>query len=87
MLGARHTGGLLTKDGSDAPLPGTTLCSARLGYEFKIARRGAVEVFLLGENLLDQRYSSWLQVNDPNARYYNPAPGRSFFGGVRVRLH
>ena len=86
MLGVRHAGGMLAKDGSNAALPGVTLCSARLGYEFTIARRGAVEVFLLGENLLDQQYSSWVQVNDAGKKYFNPAPGRSFFGGVRVNV-
>lgn len=38
--------------------------------------------FLLVENALDARYTSFIQQNDPGGRYYNPAPGRSYFGGV-----
>ncbi|MFZ1686167.1 MAG: TonB-dependent receptor [Flavobacteriales bacterium] len=83
MLGTRFTGDMLTTDGGHALSRGAVLCSARIGRGFKVAHRSLVEFFVLGENLLDQRYSSWVQVNDPNGRYYNPAPGRSFFGGVR----
>lgn len=40
--------------------------------------------FVHCEDLFDERYSSWIQVNDPGGRFYNPAPGRSFFFGVRM---
>lgn len=45
-----------------------------------------LQFFLHCENLLDARYSSWIQVNDPGMRYYNPAPGRSFFAGIRLTI-
>lgn len=38
------------------------------------------------ENLLDARYTSFLQLNDPAGRYYNPAPGRSFFLTLRINF-
>ncbi len=41
-----------------------------------------LEAFLLVENVLDVRYTSFIQLNDPGGRYYNPAPGRSYFGGL-----
>ena len=41
-----------------------------------------LEAFLLVENVLDARYTSFIQLNDPGGRYYNPAPGRSYFGGL-----
>ncbi|MEO8067437.1 MAG: TonB-dependent receptor [Flavobacteriales bacterium] len=85
-LSSRYTGDVLAHDGGDEALPGAVLCAARIGHEFHIARRGAVELFMLCENLLDEQYSGWVQLNDPGGRYYNPAPGRSYFGGVRVRL-
>lgn len=87
MLSSRYTGDVLARDESDDVVPGALLCAARIGHQFNIARHGAVEVFVLCENLLDQRYSEWVQLNDPGGRFYNPAPGRSYFGGVRVRLH
>ena len=45
-----------------------------------------ISVFTHVENLLDTRYSGWVSVNDPGGRYYNPAPARSFFFGVRLGL-
>lgn len=38
------------------------------------------------DNILDQRYSSGNDLNAVGNRYYNPAPGRNFYGGVRVTL-
>lgn len=45
-------------------------------------RRMRLAAFLLVENVLDARYTSFIQLNDPGGRYYNPAPGRSYFGGL-----
>lgn len=54
----------------------------RIGHTLR-SRGMRAEVFLLVENLLDARYTSFIQLNDPGGRYYNPAPGRSIFGGLR----
>ncbi|MBL8002897.1 MAG: TonB-dependent receptor [Flavobacteriales bacterium] len=46
---------------------------------------GTLSAFLHLDNVLDQRYTAFVQVNDPGGRYYNPAPGRSLFGGLRFQ--
>ena len=75
LIGSTPTGGGNTND--------KHVEHARLSYLIKTKTAG-ISVFIHCENLLDARYSSWIQVNDPGGRYYNPAPGRSFFFGVRL---
>jgi iron complex outermembrane receptor protein len=57
------------------------LVGARAGYQHK-----RFEVYLGGENLLDERYSLGNDLNAAGGRYYNGAAGRSFYGGVKVNL-
>ena len=38
-----------------------------------------LQVGLTGENILNEQYTSFIQLNDPAGRYYNPAPGRGLF--------
>ncbi len=44
-----------------------------------------LEEFARIDNLFDRIYSGSVIVNDTNARYYEPSPSRSLFGGVRAR--
>lgn len=75
LIGSTPTGGVATKD--------KHVEHARFSYLFS-GKMADVSVFVHCENLLDTRYSSWIQVNDPGGRYYNPAPGRSVFFGARL---
>jgi iron complex outermembrane receptor protein len=36
------------------------------------------------ENLFDRRYVGAVTVNGANGRYYEPAAGRTFYGGMTV---
>lgn len=38
------------------------------------------------DNLLDERYVGSVIVNQSSAKYYEPAPGRSWTLGLRYRL-
>lgn len=42
-----------------------------------------LQVGLTGENILNAQYTSFIQLNDPAGRYYNPAPGRGLFVDLR----
>lgn len=75
LIGRTPTGGVATED--------KHVEHARLSYLFG-GKATDISIFLHCENVLDARYSSWITVNDPNGRYYNPAPGRSFFFGARL---
>jgi iron complex outermembrane recepter protein len=45
-----------------------------------------VSVYAGADNLLNQFYSLGNDLNAVGARYYNPAPLRNYYGGVRVTL-
>lgn len=75
LIGSTPTGGSTTTD--------KHVEHARLSYLLPL-RSADISFFVHCENLFDARYSSWIQVNDPGRRYYNPAPGRSFFFGIRL---
>lgn len=83
---ARWLTGPTADEAATVRLPDQGLFHARMGATLR-AGRSIVEVFVHIENLADTHYSSWVQVNDPGGRYYNPAPPRSLFVGAVFRFH
>lgn len=65
--------------------PGYAIFNLRAGYEFRI---GPTRVYLFGriDNVTDRRYIGSVIVNEANGRYFEPAPGRRFFIGLRAAL-
>jgi iron complex outermembrane receptor protein len=59
--------------------------SASMGYT---AQLGPWELggFVRGDNLGDRRYAGSVIVNESNARYFEPAPGRTWLAGVNAAL-
>ena len=66
---------------SDAA-PGNAVFKARLSQEFQF---NGAKMVLYGrlDNLFAKTYAGSLIVNDTNARYFEAAPGRRLFVGVR----
>ncbi len=56
----------------------------RVGYDWRVAG-WRVSPYLRIDNLFDRRYVGSVIVNAANGRYYEPAPGRNFFAGVKAR--
>jgi iron complex outermembrane recepter protein len=67
---------------SDAA-PGYAVFNARVAKEFLFS---GAKLVLYGriDNLADKRYAGSVIVNDANGRFFEPAPGRRFFVGVRT---
>ncbi|WP_194721763.1 TonB-dependent receptor family protein [Noviherbaspirillum malthae] len=65
--------------------PGYAVFNLRAAQEF---RAGATTWTLFGriDNLFDRDYAGSVIVNDGNRRFYEPAPGRRFFVGLRASL-
>lgn len=80
--GWRGAGAVSANTLGTATVAGYGLMHLRLGHRIAFRGAGVLDLFLHGDNLLDQRYTSFVQLNDPGGRYYNPAPGRSFFAGA-----
>ena len=60
------------------------LVSARIGWRRTLAGQWDIELYGGAENLLDETYSLGNDLNAFANRYYQPAPGRNWFGGVKV---
>jgi len=79
----------------NGPIPGTTLPQSdfinnsyvktdlRFGYLLKTDFTNA-EFFFGVNNIFDVRYNSSIVPNAVGYRFYEPAPGRNFYGGVKL---
>ncbi|WP_334186475.1 TonB-dependent receptor family protein [Noviherbaspirillum sp.] len=70
-------------DANAEAAPGYAVFHARAGYEFRL---GGAKMFLYGriDNLLDRNYAGSVIVNEANRRFFEPAPGRRVFVGLRT---
>lgn len=72
-------------DGNTDAAPGYAAFNLRAG---KALRAGPAKVFLFAriDNLFDRQYAGSVIVNEANSRFFEPAPGRRFFVGVRSQF-
>ncbi|MGO4326030.1 TonB-dependent receptor family protein [Cupriavidus sp. 2TAF22] len=65
--------------------PGYASFNLRAGYAF---RMGRTRWFAFGriDNITDRHYIGSVIVNESNGRYFEPAPGRRFFLGLRAEI-
>ncbi|MDJ1493412.1 TonB-dependent receptor [Cytophagaceae bacterium DM2B3-1] len=63
---------------------GYKLLGGRLGF-MKDIKRFNLNVFGGLDNLLDEKYSLGNDLNAVGNRFYNPAPGRNFYGGLTLK--
>lgn len=79
------TGSLPLTDANDVMAEAYQLVQLKLGYRTG-KKTQQFDWFIGVDNLLDQRYSLGNDINALGKRYYNPAPGRNAFAGVRCRF-
>ena len=79
-LGYRYVSEVPAALASNTMIPTSELVHLRASWTFRWPG-SSLTAFLHVDNLLDERYTAFVQVNDPGGRYFNPAPGRSFFAG------
>jgi iron complex outermembrane receptor protein len=80
-LDARAVGRVYVNDvNSDSAAPCTTL-GASAGWRRRV-ERWTLDGFARLDNLADRRCVGSVIVNDSNSRFFEPAPGRTWFAGV-----
>lgn len=79
------TGALPLTDANDVYADGYQLAQLKWGYRTKQPAK-QWDFFAGIDNLLNQRYSLGNDINALGKRYYNPAPGRNLFAGIRYRF-
>ncbi|MEO5700499.1 MAG: TonB-dependent receptor, partial [Casimicrobiaceae bacterium] len=80
----QHTGSLPVNERNTDAAPAATVVNARLGIERDFARM-RLAGFMRLNNIADRRYAGSVIVGDTNGRYFEPAPGRSWFAGITAR--
>ncbi|HEX7034978.1 MAG TPA: TonB-dependent receptor [Pseudomonadales bacterium] len=82
-----HVGRFYADDvnSADARVDDYRVGNARIGRRFDFGGVSA-NVFLGVNNLFDEDYFSNVRINQTFARFFEPAPGRHFYGGVAIRL-
>jgi iron complex outermembrane receptor protein len=84
-LEARHAGKVYVDDANSDAAARYAILNARVGYLWKLAR-WSLETFARVDNLTDRRYAGSVIVNEGNARYFEPAQGRTVLVGATVSV-
>jgi iron complex outermembrane recepter protein len=69
--------------GNNATAPSYTVFNLRAGFDQNI-NSWKISEFLKVENLFDKQYIGSVRINDSNARYFEPSPGRNYLIGFNT---
>jgi len=81
---SRYVGSMAVDSARPLRAAGYAVVDAELIRRLSSLSQGA-RAFLRVENLLGRSYAGSVIVNEANARYFEPSPGRSVFAGVDLR--
>lgn len=62
------------------------LLQANVSWKLPLHNRYSISLRAGVDNLLDVKYSLGNDLNAVGGRFYNPAPGRNYFGGISMQL-
>lgn len=82
-LGVTAQARVYANDANSQSAPGYAVFNLRLGKRFQLGEQ-SLEPYLGVDNLLGREYFDNLRINDGNARYFEPGPGRTLYAGLRV---
>lgn len=82
MIGARHTGEMYANNSNADTLSAYTV------VDFSIKRKLPINLEIEGgvKNLLNTKYSDWVQLNGVYGKFFNPAPPRTFYVSIRTYI-
>ena len=81
----RYTSRVQVNDANSDAAAGFAALGASVGYAASIGP-WALGAFVRADNLLDRRYAGSVIVNEGNARFFEPAPGRTWLVGASAAL-
>ncbi|MFB6258845.1 MAG: TonB-dependent receptor [Flavobacteriales bacterium] len=81
----RYVGDTPLNNANTAFMDAYYVLGGKLGWEPKLGDRFRAHLYGGVHNALDTKYSAFLQVNDLNGNYFNPAPARMWYGGIGLR--
>jgi iron complex outermembrane receptor protein len=63
------------------------LITAKAGWQIKLKQKHILELFIGVDNILNEKYSLGNDLNAFGGRYFNAAPARNYYGGVRISFN
>jgi len=84
-LEVQYVDKLYVNDQNSDAAPSYAVMNARVGFTQTVGR-ATWKAFVRLNNLFDRNYAGSVIVGDTNGRYFEPAPGRNWFAGVRVAV-
>ncbi|WP_436486763.1 TonB-dependent receptor [Chitinophaga sp. ARDCPP14] len=87
-LYAQHTftSSIPLNDANSVYAGGYHLLQANVSWKLPLRSRCSIRLRAGADNLLNVNYSLGNDLNAFGGRYYNPAPGRNYFGGISMQL-
>ncbi|MEO8936460.1 MAG: TonB-dependent receptor [Burkholderiaceae bacterium] len=82
---ARASNRVFVDDINSDAAPGYAIGSVRAGYVLR-ADRWTVTGFARVDNLFDRHYAGSVIINESNARFFEPAPGRTYTVGLSASI-
>lgn len=82
----RFVGSFYADDTNSAEIDSYSVSDLRAGYTYR-RDSWTLEPFFGINNVFDEYYNANIRINGFGGRYYEPAPDRNLYGGVRVRYH
>ncbi|MGB5982527.1 MAG: TonB-dependent receptor [Nonlabens sp.] len=80
-----YRGKLFADDANEVEEEDVLLTNISGNYKFKLGKT-MLSPFLGVNNLFDVRYNDNIRINAFGGRYFEPAPGINFYGGLRLRF-
>ena len=84
FLNGRYFGKTAINDANTAYQDPYFVLDGKIGYQKAFEKWVDFELFLGINNTLDTQYTSFLQLNGFNGNFFNPAPARNYYGGMKV---
>jgi len=81
----QQVGGLFADDSNEVEVKNYSVVNLNIGYEVK-SKKIKWTLFFGVNNLLNSKYNDNIRINAFGGRYYEPAPGINFFGGLRMKI-
>jgi len=80
-----YTGKIQLNDANNAVAGAYHLLAAKAGYAWQL-KKASLSFFAGADNITGSRYSLGNDINGFGGRYFNVAPGRTFYGGASINL-
>ena len=81
-----YTSRLPLNDGNTVFAPHYNLLEAKIGWQHLFSHKTKFEIYGGVDNILNENYSLGDDLNAVGNRYYNPAPLRNYYVGIKVTI-